>query len=46
MLTKEEIEFLDTNGYLGPGQVLTAQEVEQVTVSIAELMRSEGRKCP
>ncbi len=42
MLTKEEIECLDTNGYLGLGQLLTAQEVEQVNERIAELMRSEG----
>lgn len=42
MLTKEEIEFLDTYGYLNLGQLLTEEQVKQVNVRIDELMQSEG----
>ena len=42
MLTKEEIEFLDTYGYLNLGQLLTAAQVAQINDRLAELMASEG----
>ena len=42
MLTKQEIEFLDTNGYLNLGQLLTPAQVKQVNDRLAELMQSEG----
>ena len=42
MLTQEEIEFLDTNGYLNLGQLLTSQQVQQVNDRLAELMDNEG----
>jgi len=42
MLTNQEIEFLDTYGYLNLGQLLTAEQVKQVNVRIEELMQSEG----
>lgn len=42
MLTKEEIEFLDTNGYLNLGQLLTSEQVQQVNDRLAELMNNEG----
>jgi ectoine hydroxylase-related dioxygenase (phytanoyl-CoA dioxygenase family) len=42
MLTKQEIEFLDTYGYLNLGQLLTSEQVKQVNDRIAELMQSEG----
>jgi ectoine hydroxylase-related dioxygenase (phytanoyl-CoA dioxygenase family) len=42
MLTQQEIEFLDTYGYLNLGQLLTPEQVQQVNNRIAELMQSEG----
>jgi ectoine hydroxylase-related dioxygenase (phytanoyl-CoA dioxygenase family) len=42
MLTKQEIEFLDTYGYLTLGQLLTTEQVKQVNDRIAELMQAEG----
>jgi ectoine hydroxylase-related dioxygenase (phytanoyl-CoA dioxygenase family) len=42
MLTQEETQFLDTHGYLNLGQLLTAQQVEEVNERIAELMQTEG----
>ena len=42
MLTKEEKEFLHTNGYLNLGQLLTPAEVDGINERIAELMRLEG----
>lgn len=42
MLTKEEIVFLDTYGYLNLGQLLTAAQVAQINDRLAELMASEG----
>jgi ectoine hydroxylase-related dioxygenase (phytanoyl-CoA dioxygenase family) len=42
MLTNQEIEFLDNNGYLNLGQLLTLEQVKQVNDRIAELMHSEG----
>ncbi|MEB2787035.1 phytanoyl-CoA dioxygenase family protein [Algoriphagus persicinus] len=42
MLTKQEIEFLDTYGYLDLGQLLTAEKVKQVNLRIDELMQLEG----
>lgn len=44
MLTKQEIEFLDTYGYLNLGQLLTPEQVKQVNDRLAELMQSEGDK--
>ena len=42
MLTQEEIEFLETYGYLNLGQLLTLDEVKQVNDRIDELMQTEG----
>lgn len=42
MLTTEEIEFLDINGYLNLGQLLSPEQVKQVNDRLAELMESEG----
>lgn len=42
MLTKQEIEFLDTYGYLNLGQLLTSDQVKQINNRLAELMDSEG----
>ncbi len=42
MLTKQEVEFLDTYGYLNLGQLLTVDQVKQVNDRISELMESEG----
>lgn len=42
MLTREEIEFLEDQGYLDLGQLLTPDEVKQVNDRILELMESEG----
>ena len=42
MLTKEEIAFLDKNGYVALGQLLTDDEVNAVNGRIDELLRSEG----
>ena len=42
MLTKEEIEFLDTNGYLNLGQLLSADQVQEINKRIEDLMWAEG----
>jgi ectoine hydroxylase-related dioxygenase (phytanoyl-CoA dioxygenase family) len=42
MLTQQEIEFLDTYGYLNLGQLLTLKQVKKVNDRLAELMQSEG----
>jgi ectoine hydroxylase-related dioxygenase (phytanoyl-CoA dioxygenase family) len=42
MLTKQEVEFLDTYGYLNLGQLLTPEQVKEVNDRIAELMQFEG----
>lgn len=42
MLTKQEIEFLDTYGYLDLGQLLTTAHVKKVNDRIDELMQAEG----
>jgi ectoine hydroxylase-related dioxygenase (phytanoyl-CoA dioxygenase family) len=44
MLTKQEIEFLDTNGFLNLGPLLTPDEVKQINDRLAELMQTEGDK--
>ena len=44
MLIKQEIEFLDTNGYLDLGQILTPEQVKQINGRIKELLRTEGDK--
>jgi ectoine hydroxylase-related dioxygenase (phytanoyl-CoA dioxygenase family) len=42
MLTKQEIETLNTEGYLFLGHLLTPTEVKEVNDRIAELMQVEG----
>ena len=42
MLTQQEIDFLDTYGYLDLGQLLTSEQVKRINDRIAELMDSEG----
>ncbi len=42
MLTKEEIDFLDTNGYLNLGQLLSAEIVKQVNERISQIKEDEG----
>ncbi|MFN8358204.1 MAG: phytanoyl-CoA dioxygenase family protein [Spirosomataceae bacterium] len=42
MLTPKEIEFLDVNGYLNLGQLLSPEQVNQVNNRLAELMQEEG----
>jgi len=42
MLTKQETAFLDTYGYLNLGQLLTAQQVQQINDRLAELLQAEG----
>ena len=42
MLTKQEIEFLNTNGYLNLGQLLSQEQVKQINDRLAELMQTEG----
>lgn len=42
MLSKQEIEFLDTYGYLNLGQLLSKHQVKQVNDRLAELMQTEG----
>lgn len=42
MLTQQEIDFLEENGYLNLGQLLTAKQVLQINDRLIELMQSEG----
>lgn len=42
ILTKEEIDFLDREGYLFLGQLLTDSEVKRVNERISELLNAEG----
>lgn len=42
MLTTQEIEFLDTHGYLNLGQLLTVDQVNLVNDRIEELLQLEG----
>ncbi len=42
ILTNEEIEFLDANGYLNLGQLLSPKQVKQINDRLAELMQAEG----
>ena len=44
MLTKEEIETLDNEGYLFLGELLTQTQVEEVNNRLAQLMASEGEE--
>lgn len=44
MLTEEEIAFLDKNGYLPLGQLLSADEVAVINRRIEELMQAEGEQ--
>ena len=43
MLTKEEIDFLDSQGYLSLGKLLTDDEVKAINHRIEELMFNEGQ---
>ncbi|MEP7268220.1 MAG: phytanoyl-CoA dioxygenase family protein [Saprospiraceae bacterium] len=42
MLVKKEIEFLDQNGYLELGQLLSLEEVNNINKRIEELLLAEG----
>lgn len=42
MLTPQEIEFLDTQGYLNLGQLFTPSQVNQINDRLVELMNTEG----
>ena len=42
MLTQQEIETLDREGYLFLGQLLTETEVAEANNRLAELMQAEG----
>ncbi|WP_299530082.1 phytanoyl-CoA dioxygenase family protein [Ulvibacterium sp.] len=42
MLTKQEIDFLDNNGYLNLGQLLIPEQVIQINERLAELLQLEG----
>lgn len=42
MLTQEEIDFLETNGYLNLGQLLSPTQVEQINLRISEIQEQEG----
>lgn len=42
MLTEQEIAFLDTNGYLNLGQLLSTDQVRQINDRLAELLQAEG----
>ncbi|RKN83319.1 phytanoyl-CoA dioxygenase family protein [Ulvibacterium marinum] len=42
MLTKQEIDFLDNNGYLNLGQLLIPEQVIQINDRLAELLQLEG----
>lgn len=42
MLTKEEKKFLDENGYLNLGQLLSDEEVEKVNDTLHTLLMNEG----
>lgn len=44
MLTDEEVDFLDRNGYLPLGQLLSAAEVETINRRLEELMQAEGEQ--
>ena len=44
MLTKEEIQSLDANGYLALGQLLTTDEVDTINEHIAYLQNREGEQ--
>jgi ectoine hydroxylase-related dioxygenase (phytanoyl-CoA dioxygenase family) len=43
-LTQSEKNFLDENGYLNLGQLLSAAEVETINARISSLMNAEGDK--
>lgn len=44
MLTQEEIEFLEENGFLNLGQLLSAEQVKQINDRLAEIQKNEGEK--
>jgi ectoine hydroxylase-related dioxygenase (phytanoyl-CoA dioxygenase family) len=43
-LTREEIHFLEENGYLNLGQILSATQVKEINETIEALMNAEGEK--
>jgi hypothetical protein len=43
-LTREEIHFLEENGYLNLGQILSATQVKDINETIEALMNAEGEK--
>jgi Phytanoyl-CoA dioxygenase (PhyH) len=42
MLTSQELEFLDTYGYLNLGQLLAPEQVDRINNRLAQLMHTEG----
>jgi len=42
LLSSEEIEFLDANGYLGLGQLLSQEQVDSINARLDELKQAEG----
>jgi len=42
MLTKEEIEFLDANGYLNLGQLLSTEQVKKINKRLSQIRKDEG----
>jgi len=42
MLTNKELKFLEANGYLALGPLLTGEQVQQVNQRISELLHLEG----
>jgi ectoine hydroxylase-related dioxygenase (phytanoyl-CoA dioxygenase family) len=42
MLTHEEVTFLDENGYLNLGQLLSTEQVQKINQRLEELMTQEG----
>ena len=43
MLTKAEIEFLENNGYLSLGRLLTYEQLQAINQRIEALMLNEGQ---
>ncbi len=42
MLSEEEVNFLDTNGYLNLGQLLSLEQVKTINSRLAEIQAEEG----
>jgi hypothetical protein len=43
MLTHEEVTFLDENGYLNLGKLLSTEQVQKINQRLDELMTQEGK---